>query len=57
MNIQIGIPQFIMVLCGIFGVIVNIVKHGEDKGTYNAGTGFIAFVIEFLLLYWGGFFK
>lgn len=33
-----------------------LVKHGEPKkGTYNFGTGLFACILEFGLLWWGGF--
>jgi uncharacterized membrane protein len=48
---------FTIIMLGILGVIINIVKHGETR-EYNAYTPFIAFVLEIVCIYFaisGGF--
>ena len=46
-------------LIGMMGMSLGIAlcKHGEDKGEYNFWSSLIAFGIEMLLLWGGGFFK
>ncbi len=56
--ITLGIPQIIMLVLMTFGLLLNLVKHGEDKeGKYNFATALIAACLEFWILYAGGFFK
>ena len=51
------LPQ-IIVLCLMFGsFILHCAKHGEQRDNYNGWTALIAIIIQFLILYWGGFFK
>lgn len=48
----------IILLCLMFGAFtINCVKHGEDRGKYNAGSSFISIIIEIILLYYAGFFN
>jgi len=51
------LPQ-IITLCLMFsGFVLAFAKKGESKGVYEPGWAFVAVVIEFALLWWGGFFK
>ena len=51
------IPQ-IIIICFMFGTIVlSAAKHGEDRGKYNIGWTLLSVLIEFILLWWGGFFE
>jgi hypothetical protein len=52
-----GVPQFILVALLILGLGVSIAKHGQPRENYHGGITFLATIIEFVLLYWGGFFK
>ena len=54
-----GAPEIIMIGIYIFALAVDMTRHGESKmdETYNAGTTFIAILINIGLLWWGGFFK
>lgn len=33
-------------------LIINIVNHGEDKGTYDATGAFIASIVDYFMLSW-----
>lgn len=56
MTITLGIPQIIWIVLAIFGLIYEIINHGEPREPHNAYTFTIGAFISFLLLYWGGFF-
>lgn len=56
MTITLGIPQIIWIVLAIFGLIYEIINHGEPREPHNAYTFAISAFISFLLLYWGGFF-
>lgn len=57
LEFNLGIPQIIWITLVIFGGIYAIIHHGEEREPYNAYVLFISTVIEFALLYWGGFFN
>ena len=51
-------PQIIMLCLFVFNLAINMAKHGEVKEgeKYNAGTTFLAIMLDVGLLWWGGFF-
>lgn len=50
-------PQIIFVCLVVYGLAVEIERHGKPKtGNNNAWVVVIAIVIQMSLLYWGGFF-
>jgi hypothetical protein len=50
-------PQIIIVCLWILGLVVHILKHGEEKvDKYNFYEQFFYVAITFSLLSWGGFF-
>lgn len=56
MTINIGIPQIILLVTAVLGLIYEIINHGKPREPHNTYTFAISIVISFLLLYWGGFF-
>lgn len=53
-----GIPQIIMIIFFAMDLGINLAKHGEDKkGKYNIWVALICALIEFFILYCGGFFS
>jgi hypothetical protein len=53
-----GLPQIIYIGLTLIGLGITMVKHGQPKsGKENFWTTFVATVIVFGLLYWGGFFN
>ena len=54
MNLHFGIPQIIVTLWLILGSVSMWMKAFGSK--YNTITSIIFFVIEFGVLYWGGFY-
>lgn len=51
-----GTPQIIMIILMAVSTTISLVKHGEDKGTYNFWAALIGTIMEFSILKWGGFF-
>jgi len=56
---KIMIPQILIIALGCIGLGMNIIKHGEPKkeSKYNGWTHFIALVIYFVILAYGGFWR
>lgn len=53
-----GIPQIIMIILFAMDLGLNLAKHGENKeGKYNFWIALISVIIEFFILYCGGFFS
>lgn len=50
-------PQIIMMIMMTMSVTISLVKHGEDKGTYNFWYALIGTILEFSILKYGGFFN
>ena len=58
MSINLGIPQFIMILIFTLNLCISLMKHGETKkGNESFGLSVIGNAILFAILWWGGFFK
>ena len=51
-----GIWQVLWLCLMVAGLFVCICKNGEPRGPYNAGSAFVAFLIEFAIVWAGGFF-
>lgn len=50
------IPQLILIFFMMFNIVINTIKHGEDKKQeYNIWTTIIAVIINIIILYCGGF--
>ena len=55
--ITLGIPQILICLIFIIGLVQNCIKHGEPKdGEYNFWGTLIGVIINVAILKWGGFF-
>lgn len=53
-----NLPQIIYVAINLAGFGIILARHGEPReDNYNAGSAFVALLIEFGLLWWGGFFN
>lgn len=53
-----GIPQIIIIILFAMDLGLSLAKHGEDKeGKYNFWVALICVLIEFFILYCGGFFS
>jgi hypothetical protein len=52
-----GIPQIIVIVSMAASLGVVLAKNGEPRGNYNLLVTFIATIIDFGLLAWGGFFN
>ena len=56
-QMNIGIPQIILIAWYVLSLGVTLAKHGEPRdGKYNFLTNLIITAIVFLILWWGGFF-
>jgi len=52
-----GAPQIIWVVLAVIGLCLSAFMHGQERhGTYSFPMDFVARLITFGLLYWGGFF-
>lgn len=51
-----GVWQVVWLVLMVSSLIINIIKHGEPSKPTNAGTAFVAFLINFAIVYFGGFF-
>ena len=51
------IPQIIWLFLQALNIIINAVKHGQEKKPSTLSSYIISFVLEFGLLIWGGFFS
>lgn len=52
-----GWPQIAMIALMAAGGTIYLVKHGEDKGTFNFFTWLVAAALELWILIAGGFFN
>ena len=53
-----GIPQIIIIVLFAMDLGLSLAKHGEDKeGKYNFWESLICVIINFFILYCGGFFS
>lgn len=52
------IPQIIFIVISCIGLGVEAQRHGQPRtGNYNVNIVVLATIIQFGLLYWGGFFS
>ena len=57
MQIELHAPQIVWVLLVVYVLTATTVRHGKPRSNENAWTTLLGFILNFLLLYWGGFFK
>lgn len=49
-------PKVLMIIVFVSTLILHTIKHGEKKeGEYNAWLALVSVIIEFSILWWGGF--
>jgi len=48
--------QILYLALAALGLGINIAKHGQPKGNYNAGYYFLDVLFALSILWWGGFF-
>lgn len=52
-----GIPQIIWITLVVFNMVYIAINHGKEQPPYNAYASLVSIVLQFALLYWGGFFN
>ena len=57
MTINLDAPQIIWLVLVVLGLIYETINHGKEREPHNAYAFAIGTVLNFLLLYWGGFFS
>ena len=55
-ELNIGIPQIVMLVLYVCNVTLSIIHHGEEQEPYNAWTTMLGIAVNFAILKWGGFF-
>lgn len=56
MVFHLGWPQALYIALTILGLGISAAKNGQPQGPHSFSTSFIASLICFGILYWGGFF-
>ena len=52
------IPQIIFIVLSLLGLGIEMEKHGQPKtGYHNFFIIFFVTVLQYIILYWGGFFS
>jgi hypothetical protein len=51
------LPQIILSVLLVLSLGIAMAKNGESRGTYSFFVSLFSVALEFVLLYWGGFFK
>lgn len=49
-------PQIILISMYALGLGVTIARHGKPREPHDAWVALFGLVVQFLLLWWGGFF-
>lgn len=55
-ELNIGVPQIVMLVIYICNVMLSAVHHGEEQEPYNVWITMLGIAINFAILKWGGFF-
>ena len=57
MKIELHAPQIVWVLLVVYVLTSTTIRHGKPRSNEDAWFTLLGTVLNFLLLYWGGFFK
>ena len=55
-ELNIGIPQMVVLFIYLCNVVLSAVHHGEEQGPYNVWATMFGVAVSFAILKWGGFF-